>query len=56
MTYIEQELARLDGALDNGIGNPRYPEIYAARQALAWALDPGSARAPNAYLTGIPSS
>ena len=51
MTYIQQELERLERALDNGAGRPRYLEIYAARQALAWALDPGSTRAPGAYFT-----
>jgi hypothetical protein len=55
MTFIQLELARLDDALADGVGNPRYAEIYAARQALAWALDPGSARPPMAYLTGTPS-
>jgi hypothetical protein len=56
MTHLQQELSRLECALDNGVGNPRYPEIYAARQALAWALDPGATRSPSAYITGIPSS
>ena len=56
MTFIEQELARLEGALGSGVECPRFDEIYAARQALAWALDPGSTRAPAAYLlTGTPS-
>jgi len=54
MTYIQRELERLERALDNGVGNPRYPEIYAARQALAWAVDPESARSPHAYLSDIP--
>ena len=50
MTYIQRELERLERALDYGVGNPRYLEIYAARQALAWASDPGSARSPYGYL------
>lgn len=54
MTYIQRELERLERALDNGVGNPRYPEIYAARQALAWAVDPEAFRAPYAYLNGTP--
>lgn len=50
MTYIQRELDRLERALDAGVGNPRYYEIYAARQALAWAVDPGAARSPYGYL------
>lgn len=53
MGYIERELGRLHKALDEGVGDPRYPEIYAAQQALSWALDPQAFRAPMAYLKGI---
>lgn len=54
MTYIEREIARLERALDSG--GKRHEEIYAARQALAWAGDPETFRAPCLYLTGIPAS
>lgn len=50
MGIVEREMERLDHALDDGVGNPRYPEIYAARQALAWVLEPTSAIAPLTYL------
>ena len=53
MSYLEQELARLESALDARADH--YAEIYAARQAIAWAMDPGSTRSPSAYLTGIPA-
>ena len=56
MSFIDRELARLNRALDQGAGNPRYPEIYAAQQALAWACDPEAFRAPWDYLSGIPAS
>jgi hypothetical protein len=52
MSFIDRELARLNRALDDGVGNPRYPEIYAAQQALAWVLEPNVARSPFAYITG----
>ena len=55
MSFIQRELERLERALDSGVGNPRYPEIYAARQALAWAVDPGTARPPCAYLMSTSS-
>ena len=54
MGFVKRELAKLSRALDEGVGNPRYPEIYAAQQALAWALEPTGYRAPMAYLTDIP--
>ena len=52
MSFIERELARLNRALDVGADNPRYPEIYAAQQALAWALEPAIAASPMVLLTG----
>jgi len=52
MGFIDRELARLNRALDCGVGDSRYPEIYAAQQALAWVLEPAIAASPMAYLTG----
>lgn len=51
MSFVAREMERLNRALDEGVGNPRYPELYAAQQALAWALEPSSAISPYAYLT-----
>ena len=52
MGFIDRELARLNRALDDGAGGPRYYEIYAAQQALAWVLEPTLVAPPLAYLTG----
>jgi hypothetical protein len=51
MGFVERELEKLNRALDDGVGNPRYPEIYAAQQALAWALDPEGFQSPSAFVT-----
>lgn len=53
MGFVSRELERLSRALDGSVGNPRYPELYAAQQALAWALEPASAIAPYTYLTDM---
>ena len=50
MDFIAKELARLERALNNGSKGPRHAEIYAARQAVTWAADPGSTGGPAAYL------
>ena len=52
MGFIERELARLHKALDGAAGNPRQPEIYAAQQALCWALDPQAYASPFNFVTG----
>lgn len=55
MGFVERELERLNCALNEGVGDPRYPEIYAAQQALSWALDPTGFRSPYNYLFNIPT-
>lgn len=55
MGFIERELEKLHSAMVAGIGDPRWPELYAAQQALSWALDPKSFRAPFDYLKNIPA-
>ncbi len=53
MSFITRELDKLNRALCEGADNPRYPEIYAAQQALRWALDPKAYRAPYSYVMDI---
>lgn len=50
MSYLARELARLNGALCDDPTGARYPELYAAQQALAWALEPTVTQSPSAYL------
>jgi hypothetical protein len=46
MIYIERELDRIGRTLRNTQSGARYDELYAAQQALEWALDPASCAAP----------
>ena len=42
MSFIQRELDKLNNALNEGVGDPNYPQYYAAQQAMAWALRPVS--------------
>ena len=52
MSFVDRELARLNRALDCGVGDPRYAEIYAAQVALAWVSEPSLVASPFDYLSG----
>ena len=43
---IEAELGRIERALREPQTDDRYCQLYAAQQALAWAMDPASAASP----------
>ena len=45
MTFVQRELHRLRIALLDH-NHPKYQEIWAAQQALAWALDPSEFAPP----------
>jgi hypothetical protein len=51
MSFVQRELDRIRNALES---HPkRYAELYAAQQALAWALDPDAFNQPfNTILRG----
>lgn len=51
MGMIARELELLGRTLRDD-PNGRYDELYAAQQALAWALDPHAFRSPVVMLTG----
>lgn len=51
MGFIGRELERLGHALCADPRPEREAELYAAQQALAWALDPAIAMSPYAMLT-----
>lgn len=51
MGIIDRELAKLGHAL-RVAPQGRYQELYAAQQALSWALDPQCFKSPAAMLTG----
>ena len=54
MSFIQRELERLGRALCADPRPERQAELYAAQQALAWALDPSVAMPPYDHLITRP--
>ena len=54
MSFVRRELDRIESALRESPAEDKYRELYAAQQALAWALDPACYRAPTDAITGAP--
>ena len=55
-SFIQREIDRLSAAIvDPGQANQR-AELYAAQQALAWALEPSGFRSPYGAIMGIPEA
>lgn len=56
MSFIQREIDRLAGEILAQRNAPalgeRYDELYAARQALAWALEPGGFKSPYDMIMG----
>ncbi len=53
MSFVQRELDRISKALREQPTAKNYDELYAAQQALSWALDPEGAKRPMAFLRGI---
>lgn len=51
MSFVARELARIQSALGNP-EDPKYPALWAAQQALSWALEPTAFASPYVALTG----
>lgn len=45
MSFIQRELDSVSAALRDSANADRYEQLYAAQQALAWALEPQGFRA-----------
>ena len=52
MGFVQRELDRISKALAEASNGDRYTELYAAQQALAWALEPDAFKAPYSTITG----
>ena len=52
MSFVQRELDRINTALNASEHTSQRPELYAAQQALAWALDPTGVASPYAMITG----
>jgi hypothetical protein len=46
MSFVQRELDRIGEAIRHSNPVPRYDELYAAQQALLWALEPETYKAP----------
>ncbi len=51
MSFVQRELERLGHALSASPQGDHYAELYAAQQALAWALEPAVIQSPSRLLT-----
>lgn len=49
MSFVQRELDRIGAALEQPQCN-RYAELYAAQQALMWAIEPDTYKSPFAML------
>lgn len=55
MSFIQRELDRIGDALRADLAGNRYAQLYAAQQALAWAMEPDGFAAPSVMLMGTPA-
>lgn len=46
MSFVQRQLARIGEALQRPQPSNRHAELYAAQQALTWALDPTAFKSP----------
>jgi hypothetical protein len=54
MSFIERELARLGAAIVDPINAERRDQLYAAQQALGWAIEPTGIKTPYNMIMGTP--
>ena len=53
MSFLARELEKLSRALCENPQRDNHLELYAAQQALSWAMDPKAVKSPYEMLTGI---
>lgn len=51
MSFIQREIDKLRSKIASQT-HPRHHELYAAQQALEWAIEPHGVKSPFDYLTG----
>ncbi len=57
MSFAQRELDRLHSEiLKTDENNPAYSQLYAAQQALGWALEPTGAKSPYDMIMGVKSA
>lgn len=55
MSFIQRELDKIEKALHEPQHKDKYDQLYAAQQALAWALEPQGFRNPYNTILDIPA-
>lgn len=56
MSFIQRELDMIARQLSTEeVDSPVWKALYAAQQALAWALDPQAVKSPYRMIMGIPA-
>ena len=53
MSFVQREIDRLHNAMVADPDGEQWKELHAARQALAWALEPNGVASPADVLMGI---
>lgn len=54
MSCVQRELKRIQEMLPSRQCDPRFRELYAAQQALEWALEPNGVKSPFDMIMGTP--
>ena len=54
MSFVQRELDRIAARLRSDVPESEYAQLYAAQQALSWALEPRGFKAPYDAITGTP--
>lgn len=54
--FVQRELDRIAIALRRAPNPECYARLYAAQQALSWALEPDGFKSPYEAITGIPAN
>jgi hypothetical protein len=54
MGFVERELEKISVALREPRSAEQYAQLYAAQQALSWALEPEGFKKPYDTITGTP--
>lgn len=56
MSFVQRELASIQRAMRDPAHSNRYAELYAAQQALSWAIEPAGFAPASKMITGIQAS
>jgi len=54
MNFTQREFNRINKALASGEAIPKYDQLYAAQQALAWVLEPNGVKSPYDLIMDTP--